>query len=56
MARREGGQKGDEASQTIESHLVASGREVGCDLLIYIMYMLGLVLCTGLVCCHIVRQ
>lgn len=55
--RREGGQKGDEPSQIIESHLVASGREMGCDLLVYIMDMLGLVLCTRLICCrHVARQ
>lgn len=56
MAKRGGGQKSDEESQTIESHLVASGREVGGNLLVYIMHVLSLIVCARLFCCHIVRQ
>jgi hypothetical protein len=52
MAKRDCSQKSDEVPQTVESHLVASGREVGCDLLVYIVHMLSFILCASLFRCH----
>ena len=53
MAKRRCSQKGDEVlPQTVESHLVASGREVRCDLLVDIVHMLSFILCASLFSCH----
>jgi hypothetical protein len=43
----------DEVLQTVESHLVASGREVRCNLLVYIVHVLSFILCSSLFCCHV---
>jgi hypothetical protein len=49
---RDCSQKSDDVPQTFESHLVASGREVRCDLLVDIVHMLSFILCASLFSCH----